>query len=74
MPSFDAPDVQIKTGDQIQARVVGRVKTNCCLMLTFDREISAATDTVRTGGLPNPRPYPYAHPHPHTSPAPSPSS
>ena len=27
MPSFDAPDVQIKTGDQIQARVVGRVPT-----------------------------------------------
>ena len=52
VPSFDAPDVQLKTGEQLQGRVVGRVQTNCCLMVTFDREIAAATDTVKTGVLP----------------------
>jgi hypothetical protein len=52
VPSFDAPDVQLKTGEPLQGRVVGRVQTNCCLMVTFDREIAAATDTVKTGMLP----------------------
>ena len=52
VPSFDVPDVQLKTGEQLQGRVVGRVQTNCCLMVTFDREIAAATDTVKTGVLP----------------------
>ena len=52
VPSFDVPDVQLKTGEQLQGRVVGRVQTNCCLMVTFDREIAAATDTVKAGVLP----------------------
>ena len=51
VPSFDERDVQLKTGKQLQGRVVGRVQTNCCMMVTFDREITAATDTVK-GELP----------------------
>ena len=52
MPSFDAPDIQLKAGGPLQGRVVGRSQTNCCLMVSFDRDISAETDTVKSGALP----------------------
>ena len=54
VPSFDALDVQLKTGRHVQGRVVGRAQTNCCLMVMFDREIAATTmgDTIRTGSMP----------------------
>ena len=52
VPSFDEPDVQLKLGAMLKGRVVGHTPTNCCLMVSFDREITAATDTVQSGVLP----------------------